>query len=201
MVHSSSTSLTATASVHGPGNGSDGGVRAAHCDLPVLETVAMLEDAAFGAALKEQPKLRQAFVARYGSDIGEQATAAAMAWAWEHQDRLVGVTALRAYLFRVGQSSMRRSWVWAFHNSATFPTEVADSGTGQIEEALDLAVLLRKLPQKQRTCVLLIHAHGWPYRDVAELLDISVDAVNNHTHRGMNALRKLTKNTATEDQS
>ena len=201
MVHSSSTSFTGTPFVLKPGKGSDGGARVAPCDPAVLETATMLEDAAFAWALKEQPKLLQALVARYGSDMGEQATAAAMAWAWEHKDRLVEVTALRAYLFRVGQSSMRRSWVWAFHNSATFPTEVADSGTGQIEEALDLAVLLRKLPQKQRTCMLLIHAHGWPYRDVAELLDISVDAVNNHTHRGMNALRKLTKNTAREDQS
>jgi RNA polymerase sigma factor (sigma-70 family) len=158
-------------------------------------------DLAFATALKEEPKLRQAFIARYGSDIGEQAVAAAMAWAWEHKDRLAGVTAMRAYLFRVGQSSLRRSWVWASRNSATFPPEVANGNTTSIEDALDLGDLLRKLPQKQRTCVLLIYAHGWPYRDVAELLDISVDAVNNHTHRGMTTLRKLTKNTTLEDQS
>jgi DNA-directed RNA polymerase specialized sigma24 family protein len=160
-----------------------------------------LSGEAFAAALREQPKLRQALVARYGVDVGEQAVAAAMAWAWEHQDRLVGVTALRAYLFRVGQSSTRRSWVWASRNSASFPPEVADEDRSNVDDALDLADLLRQLPQKQRTCVLLIYAHGWPYRDVAELLEISVDAVNNHTHRGMTALRKLTKNAALEDQS
>jgi RNA polymerase sigma factor (sigma-70 family) len=160
-----------------------------------------LSGEAFAAALREQPKLRQALVARYGVDVGEQAVAAAMAWAWEHQDRLVGVTALRAYLFRVGQSSTRRSWIWASRNSASFPPEVADEDRSNVDDALDLADLLRKLPQKQRTCVLLIYAHGWPYRDVAELLEISVDAVNNHTHRGMTALRKLTKNAALEDQS
>ena len=154
---------------------------------------------AFAAALREQPKLRQALVARYGTDIGEQAVAAAMAWAWEYQDRLVGVTALRAYLFRVGQSSTRRSWVWASRNSASFPPEVADNEATNVDDALDLADLLRKLPHKQRSCVLLIYAHGWPYRDVAELLEISVDAVNNHTHRGMTTLRKLTKNAAVED--
>jgi RNA polymerase sigma factor (sigma-70 family) len=161
----------------------------------------MLRGDAFAAALREQPKLRQALVARYGVDVGEQAVAAAMAWAWEHQDRLVGVTALRAYLFRVGQSSTRRSWVWASRNSASFPPEVAAEDRSNVDDALDLADLLRQLPQKQRTCVLLIYAHGWPYRDVAELLEISVDAVNNHTHRGMTALRKLTKNAAFEDQS
>jgi DNA-directed RNA polymerase specialized sigma24 family protein len=144
---------------------------------------------------------RQAFVARYGSDISEQAVAAAMAWAWEHKDRLVGVNALRAYLFRVGQSTMRRSWVWASRHTATFPPGMAHRNTRSIDDALDLAALPRKLPQKQRTCLLLIYAHGWPYRDVAELLEISVDAVNNHTHRGMTTLRKLTKNAAKEDQS
>jgi RNA polymerase sigma factor (sigma-70 family) len=78
---------------------------------------------------------------------------------------------------------------------------MAHRNTRSIDDALDLAALPRKLPQKQRTCLLLIYAHGWPYRDVAELLEISVDAVNNHTHRGMTTLRKLTKNAAKEDQS
>jgi RNA polymerase sigma factor (sigma-70 family) len=172
---------------------SKSGVAASPSDFPAQE--------AFAAALREQPKLRQALVARYGLDVGEQAVAAAMAWAWEHQDRLVEVTALRAYLFRVGQSSTRRSWVWASRNSASFPPEVADEDRSSVDDALDLADLLRKLPQKQRTCVLLIYAHGWPYRDVAQLLEISVDAVNNHTHRGMTTLRKLTKNAALKDQS
>ena len=167
---------------------------------PIGEAGKSLQSQAFVAALAEQPKLRQALIARHGLDLGEQAVAAAMAWAWEHQDRLVGVTGMRAYLFRVAQSSMRRSWVWSKRNSATFPPESAAAETGLIDEALDLADLLRKLPQKQRTCVLLIYAHGWPYRDVAELLGISVDAVNNHTHRGMAALRKLTKNADSEDQ-
>jgi RNA polymerase sigma factor (sigma-70 family) len=156
---------------------------------------------AFEAALAEQPKLRQALIARYGLDLGEQAVAAAMAWAWEHRDRLVGMTGLRAYLFRVAQSSMRRSWVWSKRNSAMFPPERAEVDSGSIDEALDLANLLRKLPQKQRTCVLLVHAHGWSYRDVAELLGVSTDAVNNHTHRGMTTLRKLTQITNQEDQS
>ncbi len=176
------------------------GVEAMPSPVPIDEVAKTLQSAAFVAALAEQPKLRQALIAKYGLDLGEQAVAAAMAWAWEHQDRLVGLTGMRAYLFRVAQSSMRRSWVWSKRNSATFPPEAAAVETGLIDDSLDLADLLRKLPQKQRTCVLLIYAHGWPYRDVAELLEISVDAVNNHTHRGMAALRKLTKNAYSKDQ-
>jgi DNA-directed RNA polymerase specialized sigma24 family protein len=193
-MRSSSTSLPEPVPLRRPGRGSSAeGVETSGLGL--------LGRDAFAAALRERPKLRQALVARYGVDVGEQAVAAAIAWAWEHQDRLVGVTALRAYLYRVGQSSTRRSWVWASRNSAAFPPETADNTAMPIDTALDLANLLRKLPQKQRTCVLLIYAHGWPYRDVAELLDVSVDAVNNHTHRGMTTLRKLTKNAALEDRS
>lgn len=175
------------------------GVEGMSSPEPIDEVAKRLQSEAFSSAMAQQPKLRQALIAKYGLDLGEQAVAAAMAWAWEHQDRLVGLTGMRAYLFRVAQSSMRRSWVWSKRNSAKFPPEGAAVETGFIDEALDLADLLRKLPQKQRTCVLLVYAHGWPYRDVAELLEISVDAVNNHTHRGMAALRKLTRNADSED--
>ena len=91
-----------------------------------------LSGEAFAAALREQPKLRQALVARYGVDVGEQAVAAAMAWAWEHQDRLVGVSALRAYLFRVGQSSRSAAGVASTKEQ---PRIGATIGTLTIESA------------------------------------------------------------------
>ncbi len=37
--------------------------------------------------------------------------------------------------------------------------------------------------------VLLVHAHGWSYAEVADVLDIRVSAVRNHVHRGLTKLR------------
>ncbi len=80
--------------------------------------------------------------------------------------------------------------VWRKRTTTTFPPETA---TADRTGGVDLGLVLAKLPDNQRICVLLVHAHSWPYAEVAKLLDISVDAVTNHVHRGTKRLRKLLK--------
>jgi DNA-directed RNA polymerase specialized sigma24 family protein len=138
--------------------------------------------------LTEYPALRQALVARYGVEAGSDAAAAALAWAWENWLRLETVDNVVAYLYRVAQSSQRSNWTWRRRTTARFPTEAR---AGDDTAAVDLGLVVGTLPDRQRVCVLLVHAHGWSYADVALLLDISVDAVTNHVHRGTKRLRKL----------
>lgn len=38
-----------------------------------------------------EPRLRRALVVAWGGDRGREATAQALAWAWEHWDRLSGM--------------------------------------------------------------------------------------------------------------
>jgi DNA-directed RNA polymerase specialized sigma24 family protein len=141
----------------------------------------------------EIPRLRQALVARYGVDVGSDATSAATLWAWEHWEQLSRNDRPIAYLYRVAQSSQRTTWAWRKRITTTFPSEAA---TTDRTAAVDLGLVLAKLPTNQRICVLLVHAHAWSYAEVAELLGMSVDAVTNHVHRGTTRLRKLLK----EDQ-
>ena len=54
----------------------------------------------------------------------------------------------------------------------------------------DIFLSLGELKPLQRTCVVMVHAHGWSYREVAEIVGISVAAVTNHVHRGMQRLRR-----------
>src|SRR3954468_22944054 len=65
--------------------------------------------AAFGdfVTLVEQ-RLRRALVAAYGAEVGREATADALAWAWQHWDRVQGMANPAGYLWRVGQTSARR---------------------------------------------------------------------------------------------
>src|ERR1700733_16326539 len=55
-----------------------------------------------------EPRLRRALIATYGFQLGREATADALGWAWEHWDRLDRITNKVAYLYRVGQSTTRR---------------------------------------------------------------------------------------------
>lgn len=138
-------------------------------------------------------RLRQALVARYGVTVGRDATAAALAWAWENWSVAKTFSNPVGYLFRVGQSSTRAQRTWTKRTTRTFPREQS-SQDGTL--AVDLGQLLAALPDAQRLCVLLVHGHRWSYKEVAELLDINLSSVRNHVHRGTKRLRK----TLGEDQ-
>lgn len=62
----------------------------------MLETKTSFED--FCGVV--QPKLRQAFAARYGYTDGAEATAEALAYAWEHWERVRGMENAAGYLYR-----------------------------------------------------------------------------------------------------
>jgi RNA polymerase sigma factor (sigma-70 family) len=132
--------------------------------------------------------LRQALVARYGIDLGCDACSAALGWAWEHRIELDSLINPVGYLYRVGQSSLRPQFAWQQRRTMNFPAEQA---AADANSAVDLGDVVGRLTPDQRVCVLLVHAHGWTYRDVAELLNIRSDAVTNHVHRGTKKLRQL----------
>ena len=58
----------------------------------------------FGEA---EPRLRRALIAAYGTERGREATAEALAYAWEHWDRVKEMGNAMGYLYRVGQSCTR----------------------------------------------------------------------------------------------
>lgn len=138
----------------------------------------------------ERP-LRQALVARYGVELGSDATASALEWAWQHRSDLDGIANPIGFLFRVAQSSLRPQFAWQRRRAPLFPSERTDGRAPDAFGAADLGDVIGKLSDLQRICVLLVHAHSWSYIDVAELLDINVTAVTNHVHRGTARLRSL----------
>ncbi len=137
-----------------------------------------------------EPVLRQALVARYGVVIGQDATAAAISWAWEHWEVTAKMTNPVGYLYRVGQSSTRPHWAWSRRKVLVFPPEL---GRNDPTLVADLSEALAGLPHEQRVSVLLVHGHGWSYREVADVLGVSLAAVTNHVHRGVKRLRFLLK--------
>lgn len=128
-----------------------------------------------------EPRIRAALVARYGPEVGREAAAAALAWAWENWDQVRSTENEVGYLYRVGQSKMRRrreGWLRA-------PVSAAET---RCEPGLSVA--LAGLPAKQRTAVVLVHGYGWSLAEAAELLGVTKSTVQSHVERGMTALRQ-----------
>ena len=64
--------------------------------------------AAFTSFVAEvEPRLRRALVGLRGAEAGRDATAEALAWAWEHWDQVELMENPAGYLYRVGTSRSR----------------------------------------------------------------------------------------------
>jgi RNA polymerase sigma factor (sigma-70 family) len=131
---------------------------------------------------RAEPRLRAALTSAYGPDLGREATAEALAWAYEHWDRLRGMEHRVAYLYRVGQSRTRR----LRRPRRAFAIE-AHEPLPDVDPRLERA--LAELPERQRVTVLLVHGHDWSHGDVAALLGISPSTVATHTARAIARLR------------
>lgn len=140
-----------------------------------------------------EPAIRRALVAAYGGHAGREATADALAYAWEHWDRVADFDNLPGYLYRVGQSRARR-------RSRRPLFARADNSEPLVEPGLRKALL--SLSPRQRVAVVLVHGYGWTLREVAELTGTRPTTVQNHLERAMTRLRRALKaDTAPTDES
>jgi DNA-directed RNA polymerase specialized sigma24 family protein len=130
---------------------------------------------------RTEPPLRRALVATYGPERGRDATAEALAWAWEHRDRLAGIEHPLGYLYRVGQSRARR-------RLGRVPFVRGEWREPHVEPGLLPA--LRGLPERQRVAVVLVHGLGWTLAEVGDLLGVAVSTVQTHLERGLAGLRR-----------
>lgn len=128
-------------------------------------------------------RLSFAFAAAYGPELGREATAEAVAYAWEHWERLSVMSNPVGYLYRVGQSRVRRHR----RSRPVFAPEVSNAREPWIEPGLPVA--LASLSQRQRVAVVLIEGFGWTQVEVAALTGLSRSSVQKHLARGLAKLR------------
>lgn len=137
-------------------------------------------------------RLRRALVARFGPELGTEAAADAMAYAWRNWDSLRTMVNPVGYLYRVGQTSVR-SQTRRIRRTAAFPTEsVWNDSIPDPDPSLHRA--LARLSADHRAAVVLVYAHGYSYEEAARVLDVPVTTLRNHLHRGMAKLRSLLEN-------
>jgi RNA polymerase sigma-70 factor (ECF subfamily) len=137
----------------------------------------------FEAFVREaEPRLRRALVAARGPVDGRDATAEALAYAWEHWAEVRTLDNPVGYLYRVGQSRTRARR--RVRLPAAPPATLPDVEPG-------LVPALASLTEPQRMAVFLVHGCGWPHAEVAEVLDVTASTVSTHVQRGMARLRTL----------
>lgn len=160
-------------------------------DVGLVETSwTMSHEAEFERfARTEAERLRRVLVAQHGVDLGNDLASDAIAYAWEHWDRVGGLTNPVGYLYRVAQTSgrdrRRRQRPVPFLAERPPDVEHADPA---------LAQALMRLAPVPRACVVLVHVYGWSYGEVAESLNVSEASIRNHLHRGVRKLRDLLEN-------
>ena len=128
------------------------------------------------------PRLRTALVAAYGPDAGADAAADALAYGWEHWDRLSSMANPAGYLFRVGQTAARSA-----RRPQGFMPSPPPAEAPEFEPRL--APALESLSDSQRTCVVLVHALGWTLTETAEMLGLDISTVRTHIRRGLTRLQ------------
>lgn len=130
-----------------------------------------------------EPRLRQALSATLGSDPGRDASSEALTYAWQHWERVRTMENPVGYLYVVGRDKGRRA---ARKRRPVF-YEVRSAPTPWVEPGLPAAI--GGLPDRQREVVVLLHCFEWTMAEVADLLDVSKSTVQQHSERGMAALR------------
>jgi DNA-directed RNA polymerase specialized sigma24 family protein len=129
-----------------------------------------------------EPRLRRALVSHHGHDDGREATAEALAWAYEHWEEVRTMDNPIGYLYRVGSSRARPRR----RRRPVFDIPV----TSDVYVEPALATALARLPASQRVAVVLTTAFDWKLREVAELMGVSISTVSTHLDRGLRSLRR-----------
>jgi DNA-directed RNA polymerase specialized sigma24 family protein len=140
-------------------------------------------DAFRGFVADNEARLRQALSATFGTQVGREATADALAYAWENWERIALMDNPAGYVYTVGRDRGRKSL--RRNRPVFYPIDPVR--LPWVEPSLPSA--LEGLPDRQREVVVLLHCYEWSMSEVAELLEIAKSTVQNHAERGIAKLR------------
>jgi RNA polymerase sigma-70 factor (sigma-E family) len=114
-----------------------------------------------------------------------------------HWTRVSAADDMNAYVHRMvvnactsffRRAAYRREFA---HGPDTLPDAASADPTGAVDDADQLVALLRRLPTKQRTVLVLRHYESLPDARIAAILGTSEGTVRSNAHRGLASLRAM----------
>ncbi len=132
----------------------------------------------------ERP-VRFALSARFGFEVGREAAAEALAYAWEHWDRISVMENPAGYVYRVGYRVGVRT------TRRVEPIDFSRHGSEHSSFEPKLPSALSDLSNRQRTVVVLVHGLGWTHQETADFLGLSTSTIQRHLERGLEKLRRV----------
>jgi DNA-directed RNA polymerase specialized sigma24 family protein len=128
-----------------------------------------------------EPRLRRAFVAAFGPERGLEATAEALAYAWERWTELRTYENPVGYLYRVGRSRTRPRRVRRLFARPESPEHWTEPF---------LARALTALPEPERVAVVVLYCTDMTRHEAASMIGISEPALQKRAERGLAKLRR-----------
>lgn len=135
---------------------------------------------------KAEPSLRVALVGAFGPHLGREATADALAWAWQNLERLDGMENPVGYLYRIGRNEALKE----VRLQSRHFLESAAPGFDLPDYEPMLASFMSELSEHQRVAVWMVHGLGYSHGEVAEVLECSKPSVATHVRRALSKLRQ-----------
>jgi RNA polymerase sigma-70 factor (ECF subfamily) len=132
-----------------------------------------------------EPRLRRALVSGFGSVVGRQAAADALAWAWQNWERMREIENPVGYLYRVGRTLALRS------EARDVPVAEPTPGVASPDDSFEpgLAQAIAHLSEAQRCAVVLVVGFGYTLREAAEVLGVTASTVHRDSERALARLR------------
>ncbi len=104
----------------------------------------------------------------------------------------------KAWLYRIAtnnalQYHRRRRLISfiPFADSTKHDTPTVEAPSGHVEERLLIEEALLKIPHDQKACMVLHFVEGFKYREIADVLGVTEDAVRKRVARGSKEFREL----------
>ena len=109
---------------------------------------------------------------------------------WHKVDPERAVGYVRATIINLARGQARRHLLATRHRPTDAPRTAvsAEDDAMATERAAAIRQAIRRLPARQRECLVLRHYLGMNESEIAAELGISIGSVRKHTHRGMAAL-------------
>ena len=154
------------------------------------QPVAVLEEL---LAAKGEHLLRTAVLLAGSHDEGEDLLQAALERVFRRWRTIRGDPEgyLRRTLYHLAADGWRRKGAWRARMSLLRPLETLPDGTDAVDRRDHLVRLLRELPPRQRTAIVLRYWEELTEAEAAQAMGCSPGTVKSATSRGMRRLREL----------